>query len=60
MLCRTNPEPAEASAATPPPAPPEVVKLPPRQAGILVAEASGQHFQDPAPAKQPSYTRLSR
>ena len=32
---------------------PEVVELPPRQAPILVTEASDQHFQDPAPAERP-------
>ena len=48
-----NPEPAQALAATPLPAPPEVVELPPQQAQIPEAEASGQHFQDPAPAKPP-------
>ena len=31
----------------------EVIELPPQQAPILVADASGQHFQDPAPAKSP-------
>ena len=45
-----NPEPAQALAATPLPAPPEVVELPPRQALIPVTETSGQHFQDLAPA----------
>ena len=48
-----DPEPAQASAATPLPAPPEVVELPPQQAQIPEAEASCQHFQDPAPAKPP-------
>ena len=33
-----------------PPALPEVVELPPRQALIPVTETSGQHFQDLAPA----------
>ena len=42
-----------AAAAAPPPALPEVIELPPRWAPILVTEASGQHFQDPAPAEQP-------
>ncbi|XDA90637.1 hypothetical protein R6Z07F_020241 [Ovis aries] len=32
---------------------PEVVEPPPRQALIPVKEASGQHFQDPAPAELP-------
>ena len=50
-----DPGPGEfpAAAAAPPPALPEVIELPPRRAPILVAEASGQHFQDPAPAKSP-------
>ena len=42
-----------AAATAPPPALLEVVELPPRQASILVTEASGQHFQDPAPAERP-------
>ena len=42
------------SAATAPlPALPEVVESPPRQAPIPVTEASGQHFQDLAPAEPP-------
>ena len=50
-----NPGPGEvpAAAAAPPPALPKVVELPPRQAPIPVTEASGQHFQDPAPAELP-------
>ena len=50
-----DPGPGEvpAAAAAPPPALPEVIELPPRQALIPVVEASGQHFQDPAPAKPP-------
>ena len=40
-----------AAAAPPPPALLEVVEPPPRGAPILVTEASGQHFQDPAPAQ---------
>ena len=42
-----------AAAAPPPPALLEVVEPPPRGAPILVTEASGQHFQDPGPAKLP-------
>ncbi|XP_059748378.1 prostacyclin synthase isoform X1 [Bos taurus] len=42
-----------AAAAAPPPALPEFVELPPRQAPIPVTEDSGQHFQDPAPAEPP-------
>ena len=42
-----------AAAAAPPPALPEVTEPPPWQAPILVTEASGQHFQDPAPAELP-------
>ena len=42
-----------AAAAAPPPALPEVVELPPREALIPVTEASGLHFQDPAPAEPP-------
>ena len=42
-----------AAAAPPPPALLEVVEPPPRGAPILVTEASGQHFQDPAPAQPP-------
>ena len=42
-----------AAATAPPPALLEFVELPPLQAPILVTEASGQHFQDPAPAKPP-------
>ena len=50
-----DPGPGEvsAAAAAPLPALPEVVEPPPPQAPIPVAEASGQHFQDPAPAEQP-------
>ena len=50
-----NPGPGEvpAAAAAPRPAVPEVAGPPPRQARILVAETSGQHFQDPAPAELP-------
>ena len=49
------PDPGEvpAAATAPPPALPEVIEPPPRQAPIPVAEASGQHFQDPAPAELP-------
>ena len=42
-----------AAAAPPPPALLEVVEPPPRGAPILVTEASGQHFQDPALAEPP-------
>ena len=50
-----NPGPGEgpAAAAAPLPALPEVMELPFQQALIPVAEASGQHFQDPAPAEPP-------
>ena len=50
-----NPGPGEVpeAATAPSPALPEVVEPPPRQAPIPVTEASGQHFQDPAPAKPP-------
>ena len=50
-----DPGPSEvpAVAAAPPPALPEVVELPPRWAVFPVAEASGQHFQGPAPAEPP-------
>ena len=50
-----DPGPGEvpAAATVPPPALLEVVEPPPRRAPILVAEASGQHFQDLAPAKPP-------
>ena len=50
-----DPGPGEvpAAAAAPPPALPEVIEPPPRWAPIPVTEASGQHFQDPAPAKPP-------
>ena len=50
-----DPGPGEvpAAAAAPLPALPEVVEPPPRQALIPVKEASGQHFQDPAPAELP-------
>ena len=48
-----DPGPGEvpAAAAAPPPALPEFIELPFWQAPILVAGASGQPFQDPAPAK---------
>ena len=50
-----------AAAAPPPPALLEVVEPPPRGAPILVTEASGQHFQDPALAEPPKlYIHLSR
>ena len=51
----SNPGPGEvpAAAAAPPPALLEVVEPPPRRTPILVAEASDQHFQDPAPAEPP-------
>ena len=54
-----DPGPGEvpAAAAAPPPALPEIIE--PRQAPIPVAEASGQHFQDPAPAELPKLYRLS-
>ena len=39
-----------AAAAAPPPALPEIVEPLFGQAPIQVTEASGQHFQDPAPA----------
>ena len=42
-----------AAAAAPLPALLEVVELPPWRAPIPVTEPSGQHFQDPAPAKPP-------
>ena len=42
-----------AAAAAPLPTLPEVVEPPSQQAPIPVAEASGQHFQDPAPAEPP-------
>ena len=50
-----DPGPGEvpAAAAAPLPALLEVVEPPPRWAPILVAEASGQHFQDLAPAEPP-------
>ena len=50
-----DPGPGEvpAAAAAPPPALPEFVEPPFWQARILVAGASGQPFQDPAPAKPP-------
>ena len=50
-----DPGPGEvpAAAAAPLPALPEVIEPPPPQAPIPVAEASGQHFQDQAPAKLP-------
>ena len=50
-----NPGPGEVptAAAAPPPALPEVIEPPPQQAPILVAEASDQHFQDPAPDEPP-------
>ena len=60
-----DPGPGEvpAAAAAPPPALPEVIEPPPPQARIPVTEASGQHFQDPAPAEPPKLyppLRLSR
>ena len=57
-----NRGPGEVSAtvAAPPSALPEFVEPPFGQAAIPVTEASGQHFQDLAPADRPSYTRLSR
>ena len=42
-----------AAAVAPPPALPEFVEPPFWQAPIPVTEASGQHFQDPAPAELP-------
>ncbi|XP_043745557.1 lysine-rich arabinogalactan protein 19-like [Cervus elaphus] len=50
-----DPGPGEvsATAATPPPASLEFVELPFGQAPIPVTEASGQHFQDPAPTEPP-------
>ena len=50
-----DPGPGEvsATATAPPPALPEFVEPPFGQAPIPVAEASGQHFQDPAPAELP-------
>ena len=50
-----DPGPGEvpAAAAAPPPALPEIVEPPFWQAPIPVTEASGQHFQDPAPAEPP-------
>ena len=50
-----DPGPGEvpAAAAAPPPALPEVVEPPPGWAAFLVAEASGQHSQGPAPAEPP-------
>ena len=50
-----DPGPGEvpAAATAPPPALPEVIEPPPRQAPMPVAEASGQHFQDPPPAELP-------
>ena len=50
-----DPGPGEVSAATaaPPSALPEFVEPPFGQAPIPVTEASGQHFQDPAPSKPP-------
>ena len=41
------------AAAAPPSALPEVVEPPPQQTLILAAEASGQHFQNLAPAELP-------
>ena len=50
----TDPGPGEVPAtAAPPPALLEVIEQPPRRALIPVAEASGQHFQDLAPAEPP-------
>ena len=50
-----DPGPGEvsATATAPLPALPEFVEPPFGQAPIPVTEASGQHFQDPAPAKPP-------
>ncbi|XP_070306694.1 uncharacterized protein [Odocoileus virginianus] len=50
-----DPGPGEvpAAAAVPPPALPEFIELSFGQAPIPVTEASGQHFQDPAPAEPP-------
>ena len=50
-----DPGPGEvsATATAPPPAFPEFVEPPFGQAPILVKEASGQHFQDPAPTEPP-------
>ena len=50
-----DPGPGEvpATATAPPPALPEFVEPPFGQAPIPVTEASGQHFQDPAPAEPP-------
>ena len=50
-----HPGPGEvpAAAAAPPPALLEFVEPPFGQAPIPVTEASGQHFQDPAPAEPP-------
>ena len=55
-----DPGPGEvpAAAAAILPALPEFVEPPSWQAPVPVTEASGQHFQDPAPAEPPSYTRL--
>ena len=52
---KPDPGPGEfpAAAAALPPALPEVVEPPFWQAPIPVTEASGQHFQDPAPAEPP-------
>ena len=50
----SGPDEVPAAAAAPPPALPEVVEPPPRRAPIPVAEASGQHFQDLAPAEPPN------
>ena len=48
-----DPGPGEvsATATAPPPTLPEFVEPPFGQAPIPVTEASGQHFQDPAPTK---------
>ena len=50
-----DPGPGEvpAAAVAPLPAFLEFIEPPPRQAPIPVAEASGPHFQDPAPAEPP-------
>ena len=50
-----DPGPGEvpAAAVAPLPAFLEIVEPPPRRAPIPVTEASGQHFQDPAPAEPP-------
>ena len=54
-----HPGPGEVHAAAPPPALPEAVETPPRWDPVLVAEASGQHFQIQLQLNCPSYTCLS-